>query len=65
MSMSTEYHYPQQNEFFVYWSDGHHGERVEPFYARAPSIKSHRKGSYDIRSLNSDGLSVINWFIFT
>ncbi|KAB7501368.1 High affinity cAMP-specific and IBMX-insensitive 3',5'-cyclic phosphodiesterase 8B [Armadillidium nasatum] len=45
----------RQNEFFVYWSDGHHGERVEPFYARAPSIKSHRKGSYDIRSLNSDG----------
>ncbi|KAK7081658.1 High affinity cAMP-specific and IBMX-insensitive 3',5'-cyclic phosphodiesterase 8B, partial [Halocaridina rubra] len=50
----------RKNEYFVYSSDTHALDRLdfpgttEHFHPRG-SIKSLRKGSYDIRSLNSDG----------
>lgn len=50
----------RKNEFYVYTSDTHALDRldfpssVDQFHPRG-SIKSLRKGSYDIRSLNSDG----------
>lgn len=52
--------YARKNEFYVYTSDTHALDRldfpssVDQFHPRG-SIKSLRKGSYDIRSLNSDG----------
>ncbi|XP_068212385.1 high affinity cAMP-specific and IBMX-insensitive 3',5'-cyclic phosphodiesterase 8B-like isoform X2 [Palaemon carinicauda] len=53
----------RKNEYFVYSSDTHALDRLEfpgstdHFHPRG-SIKSLRKGSYDIRSLNSDGGTV-------
>ncbi|XP_069990396.1 high affinity cAMP-specific and IBMX-insensitive 3',5'-cyclic phosphodiesterase 8B isoform X2 [Penaeus vannamei] len=62
--------YARKNEFYVYTSDTHALDRldfpssVDQFHPRG-SIKSLRKGSYDIRSLNSDAFTTVGGTVET